>query len=166
MRAHSLTFFALPGVCDVTPGFLLARTFATPFALVASPKLGLRHRNSSPVSISLPTLRSVDPEIAKRQSSVPRVGDLWIPSSEVSPNHFVRLYVPGVEDLFAEGDRLVRIKHSGCRFRIISWRIWRKKTGRWRFQLQSSDEQRFSTFPSNFEPLSPVHEGTQSEFGV
>jgi hypothetical protein len=122
--------------------------------------------SSSPVSISLPTLRSVDPEIAERQSSVPRVGDLWISSSEVSPNHFVRLYVPGVEDLFAEGDRLVRIEHSGCRSRIISWRIWWKKTGGWRFQLQSSDEQRFSTFPSNFEPLSPVQEGTQSKFGV
>ncbi len=33
MRVHSLTLFglfALPGACDVTPGFLLARTFATP----------------------------------------------------------------------------------------------------------------------------------------
>jgi len=69
---------------------------------------------------SLPTSRSVDPEIAERQSSVPRVGDLWIPSSEVSPNHFVRLYVPSVEDLFAEGDRLVRIEHSGSRSRVIS----------------------------------------------
>ncbi|CAK9221360.1 unnamed protein product [Sphagnum troendelagicum] len=47
----------------------------------------------------------------------------------MSPNHFVRLYVPGVEDLFAEGDRLVWIEHSGSRSRVISWRIWRNKTG-------------------------------------
>jgi len=115
--------------------------------------------NSSPVSILLPTLRRVSPEFAERQSSIPRVGDVWIPKSEISPNHFIRLYVPGVEDLFAPRDRLVRIEHSGSRSRIISWGIWRNRTRGWRFQQLSSDEQRFSTFPSNFEPLSPVHEG-------
>jgi hypothetical protein len=122
-------------------------------------------QNSSPISISLPTLRRVTPEFAERQSSIPRVGDVWIPRTKVSPNHFIRLYIPGVEDLFAEGDHLVRIEHSGFRSRNISWGIWRNKSGRWRFQQQSSDEQRFSTFTSNFEPLSPVHGGTQSEFG-
>ncbi|CAK9235291.1 unnamed protein product [Sphagnum troendelagicum] len=130
------------------------------------PEDGHAPQSSSPVIISLPTLRRVDPEFAERQTSVPRVGDVWIPRSEVSPNHFVRLYVPGVEDLFAEGDRLVRIEHSGSRSHVISWGIWQNKAGGWRFQQQSSDEQRFSTFPSNFEPLAPVHEGTQSEFGV
>ncbi len=129
------------------------------------PEDGLAPQSSSPVSISLPTLRRVNPEFAEKQSSVPRLGNVWVPKSEVSPNHFIRLYVPGVEDLFAEGDRLVRIEHSGSRSRIISWGIWQNKNGRWRFQQLSSNEQRFSTFPSNFEPLSPVHEGTQSEFG-
>ncbi len=94
------------------------------------------------------------------------MGDVWIPKAEVLPNHFIRLYVLGVEDLFAPGDRLVRIEHSGSRSHIISWGIWRNRTGGWRFQQLSSDEQRFSTFPFNFEPLSPVHEGIQFEFGV
>ncbi len=98
-------------------------------------------QNSSLVSISLPTLRRVNPESAERQSSIPRVGDVWIPRSEISPNHFIRLYVPGVEDLFADGDRLIRIEHSGFRSRIISWGVWRNKAGGWRFQQQSSDEQ-------------------------
>jgi hypothetical protein len=69
-------------------------------------------QSSSPASISLPTLRRVNPEFAERQSSIPRVGDVWIPRSEISPNHFIRLHVPDVEDLFAKGDRLVRIEHS------------------------------------------------------
>jgi hypothetical protein len=30
VKVHSLTLFALPGVCDVTPGSLLARNLATP----------------------------------------------------------------------------------------------------------------------------------------
>jgi len=120
----------------------------------------------SPISISLPTLRRVNPEFAERQSNIPRVGDVWIPRFEISPNHFIKLYVPGVEDLFAEGDRLVRIEHSGSQSRIISWGIWRNRARGWRFQQMLSDEQRFSTFPSNFEPLSPVHEGVQLEFEV
>jgi len=57
-------------------------------------------RNFRTASTSPPTLRRVAPDLAKRQCSVPRLGDIWIPRSEVSPNHFVRLYIPGVEDLF------------------------------------------------------------------
>jgi hypothetical protein len=56
--------------------------------------------NFRTASTSPPTLRRVAPDLAKRQCSVPRLGDIWIPRSEVSPNHFVRLYIPGVEDLF------------------------------------------------------------------
>ncbi|CAK9228075.1 unnamed protein product [Sphagnum troendelagicum] len=107
-------------------------------------------------------LVGIEPDLA-------RVGDIAIEvthsGSEVSPDHFIRLYIPGVEDLFVKGDRLVRIEHIEFRSRIISWGIWRNKSGGWRFQQQSSDEQQFSTFTSNFEPLSPVREGTQSEFG-
>jgi hypothetical protein len=92
---------------------------------------GHSSQSSSPVSISLPTLRKVNPEFAERQSSIPRVGDVWIPRSEISPNHFIRLYVPGVEDLFAEGDRLVRIEHSGHQSRVISWGVWRNRAEGW-----------------------------------
>ncbi|CAM6073750.1 unnamed protein product [Sphagnum tenellum] len=113
-----------------------------------------------------PTLRRVAPDLAERQRSVPRLGDIWIPSSEVSPNHFVRLYIPGVQDLFQVGDRLLRVEHSGSRSRIISWRIWQDQEGGWRFQQESTDEQNFTTVPSNFEPLKPIHEGAQSEFTV
>ncbi len=31
---------------------------------------------------------------------------------------------------------------------------------------ESTDEQRFTIVPSNFEPLRPIHEGAQSEFTV
>jgi hypothetical protein len=34
----------------------------------------------------------------------------------------------------------------------------------WQFQQESTDEQNFSIFPSNFAPLNLVAEGTQSEF--
>jgi hypothetical protein len=42
VRVHSLTLFALPGACDVTPGSPSWLATFQPFALVASPRLGLR----------------------------------------------------------------------------------------------------------------------------
>jgi len=67
----------------------------------------------------------------------------------MSSNHFVRLYIPGVEDLFQEGDRLLRVKHGGSRSRLISWKMWQNKEGELRFQQESMDEQNFTTIPSN-----------------
>ncbi len=104
------------------------------------------------------------PELAERQASIPRLRDISIPKSAISPNHFVRLYIPGVEDLYQEGDRLFRVEHSGSRSRLINWRIWRNQEGGWRFQQESRDEQKFNIVPSIFEPVKPSHEGVQSKF--
>jgi hypothetical protein len=41
VRVHSLTLFALPGACDVTPGSLFWPATLQPFALVTSPRLKL-----------------------------------------------------------------------------------------------------------------------------
>ncbi len=82
----------------------------------------------------------------------------------MSPNHFVKLYILGVEDLFQVGDRLLRVEHSGSRSRFMSWKIWRNQEGEWQFQQESADEQSFSTFASNVTPLRPVAEGDQSDF--
>jgi hypothetical protein len=41
VRVHSLTLFALPRACDVTPGSTIRPATLQPLALVASPKLGL-----------------------------------------------------------------------------------------------------------------------------
>jgi hypothetical protein len=45
-RVHALTFFALPGACEVTPGSSSWPAIFQPLALVASPRLGLRQHNS------------------------------------------------------------------------------------------------------------------------
>jgi len=52
------------------------------------------------ITITPRTLRRVTPIFAERQCSVPRLGDIWVPKLAASPNHFVRLYIPSVEDLF------------------------------------------------------------------
>ncbi len=85
-----------------------------------------------------------------------------------SPPHLAKVglrhYIPGVEDLFQVGDHLVKMEHGGSRSRVISWRIWRDSEGKWQFQQESTDEQSFSIFPSNFAPLKLVAEGDQSQF--
>jgi hypothetical protein len=62
-----------------------------------------------------PFLCRVAPAHAEKQCSLLRIGDIWIPKSAVSSNHFVRLNIPGVEDLFQEEDRLLWVEHSGSR---------------------------------------------------
>jgi len=95
---------------------------------------------------------------------VPRLGDIWVPKSVVSPNHFTRFYIPGVEDLFQVGDHLVRMEHGGSRACVISWRIWRDSEAKLQFQQESTYEQSFSIIPSNFAPLRPIAKGDQSRF--
>jgi hypothetical protein len=113
---------------------------------------------------TLHTLRRVSPSFPERHRSVPRIGNIWIPKFVVLPNHFTILYILGVEDLFKIGDHLLRVEHCGSRSRVISWRIWRNPEERWQFQQESTDEQSFSTFPSNVVPLRPIVEGDQFEF--
>ncbi len=116
--------------------------------------------------ISRRTLRQVMPSSAEEVNSIPRVGDLWVPVSMPTANHFPRIYIPGVEDLFQTGDRILRIEHEGSRSRLICWRVWCDAGNSWQFQLESSDEQIFSLIPSVFSavPLRPVYEGEQATF--
>jgi len=116
--------------------------------------------------ISRRTLRRVTPSSAEEVHSIPRVGDIWVPISMPIANHFPRIYIPGVEDLFQTGDRVLRIEHGGSRSHLICWWIWRDAGDSWQFQLESSDEQAFSFIPSIFSvvPLKPVYEGEQATF--
>jgi hypothetical protein len=125
---------------------------------------GSAPQNYRRTSTTLPTLRRVAPAFSERQSAIPRIGDIWVPKSEVSPNHFVRLFIPGIEDLFQVGDRLIRVEHNGSRSHLISWRIWRTQKGEWKFQQSSTDEQKFAFIPTVFMPLKLIHEGVQAEF--
>jgi hypothetical protein len=77
------------------------------------------------------TLHRISPSFLERQRNVPRIGDIWIPKFVASPNHFTRLYIPGVEDLFHIGDHILKVEHCGSSSRVISWRIWRNQEERW-----------------------------------
>jgi hypothetical protein len=94
---------------------------------------GRTPQNYRSTSTIPPTLRRVDAAFSARQQALPRLGDIWIPKAATSPNHFVRLFIRGIENLFQAGDRLLRVEHSGSRSRLISWTIWRNKDGELKF---------------------------------
>jgi hypothetical protein len=127
---------------------------------------GSQPRNYRHSTTSRRTLRRVTPSLVERPRSIPRLRDIWVPISTPSANHFPRLYILGVEDLFQTRDRIIRVEHGGSRSRLISWRIWRDATESWQFQQESSNEQTFSLILSDFSPLPlrPIAEGEQSTF--
>lgn len=101
-------------------------------------KFGLRHKfgwrcgmeqkdgyqvlNSRGDITSLPTLHKVSTYRLERQGQVPRLSDIWIPIAPISPNHFVRFYILGVEDIFCVRDRILKVENIGLRARLISWK--------------------------------------------
>jgi hypothetical protein len=60
---------------------------------------GFQMQDSKDNIILPPTLRRVSTHRLERQRQVSRLGDVWIPFSLVSLNHFKRFFILGVEDL-------------------------------------------------------------------
>jgi hypothetical protein len=63
-------------------------------------EVGSQPRNYSTNTTSRHTLRRVTPSLAEGRRSISRVRDISVPKSTPTTNHFPRLYIPGVEDLF------------------------------------------------------------------
>jgi hypothetical protein len=62
-----------------------------------------------------PTLCRVSMHYSERQRQMPRLSDVWIPFSTISPNHFIKFFNLGVEDLFMAGDRILGVENSRMR---------------------------------------------------
>lgn len=107
------------------------------------------------------TLHKILTSNFERQNRIPRLGDIWVLMLVLSPNHFPRLYILDVEDLFQSRDQIFRLEHSGTRSRLLCWKIWHTTIKLLQHQIESLDEQLFSLTPSNFIPLGPIKEGDQ-----
>jgi hypothetical protein len=51
--------------------------------------------------------------VLNRTKGVPRVGDILIPYSIKSPNHFTKFFIPEIEALFQASDRILRVDAFG-----------------------------------------------------
>jgi len=55
----------------------------------------------------------------EKQRQVSRIGDVWIPFSPISPNHFSRFFIPRVEALFWNSNRIMKVDNFGTRSTLI-----------------------------------------------
>ncbi len=95
---------------------------------------------------------------------MPGLGDVYIPFFPISPNHFIKIFIPGMEDLFRAGDQILKVENSRVRSRLISWRTFDDENFGIQWQMDFAYEQTFILLPSNVVILDPVIEGRQSSF--
>jgi len=105
---------------------------------------GFRAQDSKGNIILPPTLCRVSTHKLERQRQVLRLGDVWIPFSLVSLNHFIRFFISRMEDLFRARDRILKVENLGIRSRLISWRAFDDENFGIRWQMDSIDEQTFT----------------------
>ncbi len=95
-----------------------------------------------------PTLCGVSTHKSERQRQVPRIGDVWIPFSPNSVNHFSKFFISGIKDLFWIGDWILKVENSKARSRLISWRAFDDDHFGIQCQMDFTDEQTFTLLPS------------------
>jgi hypothetical protein len=93
---------------------------------------------------------------------IPRVGDIWIPMSCFSPNHFICFFILGIDHLLQVGDKVLRVEARGGLSSLRSWILCQKLDQKFKWQLESFDGQSYMLQFSN--KLSPVIEGRQVDF--
>jgi hypothetical protein len=73
---------------------------------------------------------------------IPRIGDIWVPRSCYSPNHFICFFILGIEHLLQVGDKFYKLTKRGLS-RLINWRLCQKLDQELKWQLESFDEQSY-----------------------
>jgi hypothetical protein len=61
-----------------------------------------------------------------------RLGDIWIPSTNIIGLCYVRFYMLSMEELFGVGNRIIRIEDATIVCRMLNWKLnlensWVKK---------------------------------------
>jgi hypothetical protein len=65
--------------------------------------------NSNVGSSSLLTFPSIDVSRLEEINEVSRVGDIWIPKIYVSPNCFIKFFIPKIEKLLQARDMILKV---------------------------------------------------------
>ncbi len=77
------------------------------------PENGSTLHNSSAGFSSFLTFPSIDVSRFEERSEDPKVGDIWIPKAYISPNCFIKIFIPGIEKLLQVGDMILRMDTKG-----------------------------------------------------
>jgi hypothetical protein len=80
---------------------------------------GTKMQSYNSSSTSLRTSHKSTHIVSNGAKEIPRVGDIWIPYSARSPDHFTRFFILEIEVLFQSDDRILRIETSGLSSRLL-----------------------------------------------
>jgi hypothetical protein len=51
----------------------------------------------------------------------PKLGDILILIALMFKQHFIKLYIPKMEEIFIIGDKIIRVEYVGTIFRLMNW---------------------------------------------
>jgi hypothetical protein len=54
---------------------------------------------------------------------VPKLGDIWNLVAMRYEQHFVKFYIPRMEEMFGVGNIIIRVKHVRATFRLMNWNL-------------------------------------------
>jgi len=123
---------------------------------------GTKLHNSSVDFFSLSTPLSVVLSRFEEKGKISKIGDIWIPKGYASQDCFINFFILGVEKLFQEGDKILRVEVGGGMSRFISWRLYIKSNQGLKWQLKSANEQSYVIQVFNL--FSPMVEGRHNDF--
>lgn len=61
--------------------------------------------------------------IFEDKKSAPNLGDILIRVALRFEQHFIKLYIPKMEEIFIIGDKIIKVEHVGTTFRLMNWKL-------------------------------------------
>ncbi len=102
--------------------------------------------------------------VLDKTKKILRVGDIWIPHSTRSLDHFTKFFILKIEVLFQARVKIFKVEALGLSSRLVCWRLWQNVEFQQSWHLDSSNEQTFSPLLITFQDLVPIVKGVQHEF--
>jgi hypothetical protein len=80
---------------------------------------GTKLHNSNACFFSFPTYLNVIISRFEEKGNIPKVGDIWILKRYTPPNCFINFFIPIVEKLFQDGDKILKVEVGGGMSKFI-----------------------------------------------
>jgi hypothetical protein len=64
-------------------------------------------------------------ELHQKVEAIPKVRDLWLPTTILSPHWGMRFFFIRIDKLFIIMDKVIRIEHKRVEFKALVWRLGR-----------------------------------------
>jgi hypothetical protein len=84
---------------------------------------GAQVQNCNNSSTSLHTLHRSTHIVLKKTKEILKVGDIRIPHFVISPNHFTKIFILGIEVFFQASDKILKVETLGLSSQLVCWKL-------------------------------------------